>query len=418
MREGREAGMNEAHGRRVSKRAGRSALSKRDAAKALGREISERLNRLARLLAEARGFGATESIPLDAVELHLKVPLTRKGGHHQAGVDLTAALDDAIATGLRAAGAFEIGRVHCFLCDSSSCEHSVPVERTATFTGYAPNGKPQWKSFINVCIERKDERVDRLYGAEPDVIALVQEPDELSEGLMPRFGKEDRAYGLLGQVVVGLLPPTLDRRVRSGTRIALTLQLVETQGRGGARRIRLNVLGIAPDAIAEAAALGGPKGPAEALRRTLVSVRERVDALGRQQGRAVRQSESLDLEGQALPILRKLRTDIERIFRSSKRRTGHAEGRHNSGERPTGDAMNDVVQASPDQFFHDTRRNTVVVLGARGRAHVFTAAGQHVTSLRLDPGELKRKTERQRWTPLDPEAAASLKTRLATLPGA
>ena len=124
------------------------------------------------------------------------------------------------------------------------------------------------------------------------------------------------------------------------------------------------------------------------------------------------------LEAEVRPILRKLRTDIERIFRSSKRRTTHAERRHTSGERPTGDAMNDVAHASVDQFFHDTRRNTVVVLGGRGRAHIFSTAGQHVTSLRLDPGELRRKTDRQRWTPLDPAAAMELRERLTAIPGA
>jgi len=357
-------------------------------------------------------------MPIDSVELNLKVSMSRKGGHQEAGVAIMEALDRAIHEGLRSAGAFQLGSVYCFLCDRPDCEHSVPVERTATFIGYAPHGKPEWRSFINVCIERREERVDQLYGLKPDVIAIVQEPDELKEGLLPDFGKGDQAYRLLGQVVGGLLPPSLDRRVRSETRIAMTLQLIETRGRGGARRIRLNVLGLGLDDLAEAAANGGPRSPAEAFRRTLMSLREKVDVLGRRQARAVRAKSPLALEAEVRPILRKLRTDIERIFRSSKRRTTHAERRHNSGERPTGDAMNDVAHASVDQFFHDTRRNTVVVLGGRGRAHVFSAAGQHVTSLRLDPGELRRKTDRQRWTPLDPAAASDLRARLTTIPGA
>ena len=149
-----------------------------------------------------------------------------------------------------------------------------------------------------------------------------------------------------------------------------------------------------------------------------MGVRERVDVLGRRQARAKRTRQPLELEAEVRPILRKLRTDVERIFRSNKRRTSHAERRHNSGERPTGDAMNDVAHASDEHFFHDTRRNTVVVLGGRGRAHVFSAAGQHVTSLRLDPGELRRKTERQRWTPLDASAVVELRARLKTVPRA
>ncbi len=411
--------MNEAHGRRgASKRGLRHAKAHRGVSKEIAREISERLSRLAGLLAEARGVGPTEPMPLDSVELNLQISLKRKGGHKEAGVAIMEALDRAIHEGLRSAGAFQLGSVYCFLCDRPDCEHSVPVERTATFIGYSSNGKPEWRSFINVCIERQEERVDQLYGLKPDVIAIVQEPDELEEGLLPDFGKGDQAYRLLGQVVAGLLPPSLDRRVRSETRVAMTLQLIETRGRGGARRIRLNVLGLGFDELAEAAANGGPRSPAEALRRTLMSLRERVDVLGRRHARSVRAKAPLDLDVEVRPILRKLRSDIERIFRSNKRRTTHAERRHNSGERPTGDAMNDVAHASAEHFFHDTRRNTVVVLGARGRAHVFSAAGQHVTSLRLDPGELRRKTERQRWTPLDPAAATELRTRLTAIPGA
>ena len=411
--------MDEGHGRRgASKRRLRHAKAHRGVSKEISREISERLSRLAGLLAEARGVGPTEPVPIDSVELNLKVSLKRKGDHAAAGSEIMEALDHAIHEGLRSAGAFQVGSVYCFLCDRPDCEHATPAERTATFIGYAPHGKPEWRSFINVCIERKEERVDQLYGLKPDVIAIVQEPDELEEGLLPDFGKGDQAYRLLGQVVVGLLPPSLDRRVRSETRIALTLQLIETRGRGGARRIRLNMLGMGFDDLAEAAANGGPRSPAEALRRTLMSLRERVDVLGRRQARAVRGKAPLDLEAEVRPVLRKLRTDIERIFRSSKRRTTHAERRHKSGDRPTGDAMNDVAHASDDQFFHDTRRNTLVVLGGKGRAHVFSTAGRHVTSLRLDPGELRRKTERQRWTPLDPSAASELRERLTAVPRA
>lgn len=415
----KEAMMNEAHGRRGAVKSElRHANAHRTVSKEIGREISERLSRLAGLLAEARGVAPTEPSPLDSVELNLKVSLKLKGGHQEAGVAIMEALDRAIHEGLRSVGAFQLGSVYCFLCNRPDCEHSVPVERTATFIGYAPNGKPEWRSFINVCIERREERVDQLYGLKPDVIAIVQEPDELEEGLLPDFGKGDQAYRLLGQVVAGLLPPSLDRSVRSETRIAMTLQLIETQGRGGGRRIRLNVLGLGLDDLSEAAAKGGPRSPAEALRRTLMSLRERVDVLGRRHARSVRAKEPLDLEAEVRPILRKLRSDIERIFRSSKRRTTHAEQRHISGERPTGDAMNDVAHASVEHFFHDTRRNTVVILGSRGRAHVFSVAGKHVTSLRLDPGELHRKTDRQRWTPLDPEAAIELRTRLTAIPGA
>lgn len=112
-------------------------------------------------------------------------------------------------------------------------------------------------------------------------------------------------------------------------------------------------------------------------------------------------------------MLGHLRADLVRVFSLQQWRTRHAEERHVDGRRPTSAALGDARDAADDRLLHDTRRETIVVIGPRSRAHVFTPAGQHVTSLRLQPGELDRKLGRQRWQPLRAAQIAAFRAALA-----
>ncbi len=112
--------------------------------------------------------------------------------------------------------------------------------------------------------------------------------------------------------------------------------------------------------------------------------------------------------------LSRLRGDIERIFRSVRRRTKHAQEHHEQGKRPTQHAMNDLRRAPLDAFLKDTRRDTYVVIGASGRAHIFSETGKHITSLNLGPGELERKRQTSRWVAITTKEAASLRELVAS----
>lgn len=313
---------------------------------------------------------------------------------------LLDSLEQQIDTRLRAAGAFRHGHVYDFLSDSPDAPSTRPPQPEATFCGYSPTGRPCWQSFTNLCLERRLERVDRLYAERPEIIALVQTGTELTQGLLQGFGRDSLAFNVLGQVVAGLIPASLDPHDRESPRIALTVQLVETRAGDASRRLRVNLLGLTPQAIVDAAASGAARAPAERLRRVVRATRHRLDVMGRTVARLERRGEVVDaaqMESLVRPILSQLRGDLERLFRPVHRRTRHAQERHLDGERPTSDAMHDALTAGDEQLLEDVERGTVVVLGPRGRAHVFTQAGRHVTSLRLAPGELERKLERGRW---------------------
>ncbi|MFT7583342.1 MAG: hypothetical protein ACI9MR_005029 [Myxococcota bacterium] len=320
--------------------------------------------------------------------------------------DMRERLDEV----LRGATAFHEGHVYCFHTDSPESPYSHPTNVVDVFRGYSANGKPEWHSFPNVCLARREPRVDRLYGERPEVISFVQMAEELSGELLPSFGRDSLAYSVVGQVVCGLIPRDLDPKGRA-ERIALTLQIVETTQGTDSHRLRLNVLGLPPSAIAQAAADQDPRSPAEAFRKLLRSARGRVDALARRVQNAAVNTAPLDVTAEARPLLARLSTDIGRVFRG-RERTKHAEMRHQSGERPTSEARRDAVDAPDKAFYRDTERDTVVVVGPRGRAHVFTYAGKHVTSLALDPGELERKDGLGRWTPLTSSAREAVRKTL------
>lgn len=367
------------------------------ARRALG-EIDRLVAKVARDLGVvvARGAGGESA----AVMLPLSLPLGGAGELEARAEALVSALHEHIASAAAGATAFREGHVYCFFTGSPDSPYSRPPHPTFVFAGYAATGKPEWVSFPNLCLARKEPRVDRLYGDSPEVLALVQGPGELDEGLLPGFGRGSLVYRMLGQVVVGLVPADLDPRSRA-ERLALSLQIVETSQPGLRHRLRLNVVGIEVEAIAHAAAEQGEASAAEAFRKVLRATRGRVDALGRRAALAHKQGERLELAPHVTAILTRLRGDVLRVLKSRDYRTRHAEERHRSRERPTALAVADALAAGDGRFFYDERKATIVVLGPRHRVHVFSSSGRHVTSLELTPAEVERRLELERWRVLE-----------------
>lgn len=375
--------------------------------------VLEDLRVLARQAAERAGLARGESSPVEALVVPLVVSLDRDGAPrstHREGARLLSDLAARVDEALRGAGAFRPGRVHCFQCDSSECSHGVPGGPTETFAGWGATGKPEWMDFANLLIERQDSRVGRLYGDPPTVVAIGMRGKDLHGRMLGAFGR-DRSFAILGQVAAGLVPGDFGTGRGPEERIVLTLQVIETRFAGGGRRLRLNLLGTTLDKVSAASEGGGGRGSAERLRRLILLARERLDNLGRAAAVAERRGHPLDLEAEAEPLLVHLRGEMERVFRDEGRRTRHAVERHLGGGRPTDTALGDARRAPLERLLFDEQRNTVVVLGPRGRAHVYSLDGRHVTSLSLGPAEAERKSGRSRWRPLTrAEADAFRKT--------
>jgi hypothetical protein len=350
----------------------------------------------------------------ETVDVHLTLSLTAERGGGDRSERARTILDDLraqVVRGLEATGTWRPGTVYAFQSKHGEGPHARPPQAQDTFAGYSAHGQPQWISLLNLCIARGDSRVDRLYAERPEIIAIAQTGDELTDGLLPGFGRADARFAVLGQVVAGLVPRGLDPRRTEQERVALTLQVVDVQTDSRGHRLRLNLLGMSGEEIADAAARAPARGPAEGLRRTIAETRHRIDAIDRQRSRLAGTPGEAHVLAQIPTLLTQLRGDVERVFRQVTRRTQHAQDRHAQGERPTSQAQQDLAAASDDRLLLDRKRHTFIVLGPRNRAHVFSPDGRHVTSIRVTPGELSRKTDRSRWITLDPSRIADFRNR-------
>jgi hypothetical protein len=106
---------------------------------------------------------------------------------------------------------FRSGRVYCFRCESTDCEHARPPSALTVFKGYSATGLAEWQDLHQAFIEARDERVDRLFDERAQVLTLVQLGHDLRLRQLSSFGRSSKTYAILGQVVAGyfLLPRKL-----------------------------------------------------------------------------------------------------------------------------------------------------------------------------------------------------------------
>lgn len=303
------------------------------------------------------------------------------------------------------------GRVYCFRCESSVCEHAEPPGALAVFCGYAPNGLPEWSEFAQVLVDARDPRVGGLFHESPDVVTIAQLGGELKKRQLASFGRSSRSYAVLGQVAAGYF--STDTGTPRTDKVAVTLQLVETRDEHGAFELRLNTLARMPDGGSVLDRLAEGWQPALARARD-VALKQVADI--QQSVRAARGNGDTEAAKQALrrvpAILHLLADSVARGYRQGLRRTHHAEERRRM--RPVHKALDDAQEASPEHFLVDEKAGTFAVLGLQGRVHIFAPDGRHVTSLRLRPSEVNFRLRTQRWRIATPDEAARVRERIVS----
>ncbi len=75
-------------------------------------------------------------------------------------------------------------------------------------------------------------------------------------------------------------------------------------------------------------------------------------------------------------------------------------------------ALADLARATPENLLFDTRRETLVVVGERGRAHVFNRDGKLVTSVRYNPAVIEKRRQNGIWRQAAREEVDTLRQRL------
>ncbi|MDY7095223.1 MAG: hypothetical protein SX243_19780 [Acidobacteriota bacterium] len=305
------------------------------------------------------------------------------------------------------------------------CQHTQPPGSQDVFTGYGPTGIPRFTDLGQWLLERQDPRVDDLYQEPPRLVTVVSTGPELTGEVLSAYRDQQTGYRLHGQVAAGwfsLPDPQGNRRP-----MAVTLQIVSTHGRRGSRghpRFTLNVVCTGPDgeSLEELYGRIGKlpwAGPLRWGQEALASVE--AAAARRRPGQRTKSSakrssgkkQQQRLEG----ILGGIARRLEKGRRAHRRRTQHAQQRHDEGGRPTSMALADLRVAGAEQLLFDTRQETLVVLGERGRAHVFNPEGKLVTSVRYAPPAIERRRQNRRWRPATAAEIATLEKHLGMASG-
>lgn len=339
------------------------------------------------------------------VDIRLRVPVApREGEMERAREALEADLSDGIRSLVAHRATFRPGRIFCLRCGSATCQHSAPGSSREIFAGYGPSGLPRFAEMGQWLLERGDPRVDLLYQDRPRFLAHVASGADLTASLLPAYRDEEGGYRLHGQVAAAWYRGS-DADGHPAL-VALSFQIVSTKSANARRRYGLNLVGAGP---------GGESLELFCNRLDAipwaVPVRWAQSVLGqiersRRSGEAARERR---IEG----LLRGLAGRLEKDRRAAGRRTRHAEKRHARGDRPTRMALADLARADADSVLYDTRRETLVVLGERGRAHVFNPAGKLVTSIRYSPESIARRRKDGQWRTARDEEVQGLKERIA-----
>jgi hypothetical protein len=213
-----------------------------------------------------------------------------------------------------------------------------------------------------------------------------------------------------------------DRR-GNGAPIAVTFQVVSSRPAGNRRRYSLNVLALGPE--------GEPpehlfdrlgESPWGAQVRWAASVLDSIErsvakARGKRGGgKAGKSAKGRSKKAEAAAerriagLVEGLARRLEKGKRAQARRTKHAAERHDQGDRPTRMALADLAAAKDEDVLLDTQRRTFIVLGEKGRAHVFNRQGKLVTSIRYAPDAIERRRQNGRWKPLPAVEIMALRT--------
>lgn len=344
----------------------------------------------------------------ESVELRLRLPTVgRDGWVDEVRQQASQSIDEALLRLVVHRSVFKLGHVYCLRCARADCEHTAPSGCTEVFTGYGPSGVPRFHDLGQWLLQQQNPRVDQLYKTPPALVAHITSGSALTESLLPAFKDADSGYHIHGQVAAGWYSfPTSDGL---SSPVALTFQLVSTRPRKGRRRFGLNLIGIGPedeplenlfDSAGEIPWLGATRWVEGILRdveRSLTRSRPPTDE---------------QVEKRIDGLLKGLARRLEHQRRSRDRRTTHGHHRHGDRSRPTEMAFADLEQARDDSILFDTRRKTLVVVGDRGRAHIFNDSGRLVTSIRYSPTAIERRQKKGIWKPASDDQIGALKKQV------
>ncbi len=371
----------------------------RDTSTQLAREIYERIERLHAQLLKRR----TDTLAPAELDVHVRTSVhspERDAAATAFAAGLIERMEEDIAQRFASRSPLVPGHVYCFWCESARCEHAVPTSSRTVFAGYEPNGLPRWEEFASFCLEVKAPRIHELHEDPPRPFTLFMHGSVLTKRQLAEFGASSPTFQIACQAVIGYF---LFGGQEATHKTAVTVQVVESREAGRASTLALNIVGRTPagEHVVDAAV----HLPDQRLAELFEKARRRLKDLALRRPDPERYHEIISL-------VRHVATGIEKIYRQEFRRTKHARLRHRDPSRPASNALADAARAKDEDFFLDRRSAACVVLGPRGRTHVFNAEGKHVTSMVAAGEDVERRLYTTQWVPLPAEQREALKAKI------
>lgn len=341
------------------------------------------------------------------VEVSVRLPL-EPAAHAEAEVRLLKERLAAARSDLLAKNAvFTSGRVFCLRCATTECEHSTPPSERSVFAGYSSTGVARWADWPEMLLERRDDRLDEAHAQPARFFTRLATPEELVGSVLDVY-RSEAGFRLWGQVDAGWFTSP---RTGDSDRQALSFQILSMKSRGRPWRFGLNVVGVAP---------GGESLETRVDQWEILpwteSVRWCRGLLGDIERKANAHRDETTWQARLEGLAGALARRLDKAARSTQRKTVHAQERQRQ-KRPTGMALADLRTAGHDRILYDTKHETLIVLGARGRAHAFRPDGRLVTSVRYTPDSIRRRRRSGRWRPAKQEEVAELQRFAASSTG-
>lgn len=333
------------------------------------------------------------------LELNLRVPLDGGNDVRHAASTAVEQILQRVREVREHEAALRPGAVYSYFADSSHAEGCRPTEPRHVFDGYSSTGKPNFADFVTLAIERKDPEIERLLAGEEIVLTHVTMGRVLRTQQLAEFGGQSPVFKILGQVNAGLF-----RVLNDAGRCAFSFQLLRGSTLEGRVRLRLHPVGaVDPMDLAD-----------PALMQILTRFQRKLDQEAlRLEGKL--KNGDVDEEEFVLPLLQDFARQLQTRTRNAGRRTQHGLERSEGGQRPTSKAYPDAGEASDGDILWDVDQSTVVVLGPKGRVHVFTPHGKHVTSVVMQRQAVERRKQQGRWRLAEPEERGEFRIHVKRL---
>ncbi|MBK8097608.1 MAG: hypothetical protein IPK26_10895 [Planctomycetes bacterium] len=291
------------------------------------------------------------------------------------------------------------GAVFSYFAGTADAEGCRPAEPRQVFDGYSSTGKPVFSDFVTLAIERKDPGIDQLLAGDDIVLTRVTMGRVLRTQQLAEFGNNSPVFKILGQVDAGLF-----RVLGAEGKCAFSFQLLRGTTLEGKPRLRLHPVGAV-----DVMDLADPS-----LLNLLSRCQRHLDTEALRLAGLLQNGE-VDEEEFARPLLVELAQRLASRARHAGRRTQHANERADEGQRPTPRAYPDAGEAHDDAIWWDTEKSTIVVLGPKGRVHVFTPQARHVTSVMMQGSAVQNRRQQGRWRQAEPDERGEFRIHLKRL---